>query len=153
MTATTIIILIAIGMALVLAEIFLVPGTTIIGFAGAIMMLAGVVCGFIMLESYTAWLIGGGTVVVSTILGYLAFRSKTLDRFAVKSKIDGKIIDPVNNLSTAMEGITITPCNPIGKARFGEEIQEVYSLTNYLDVNTRIQIVNIKENKIFVQPI
>lgn len=150
MTLTTIIILILIGLLLIVTEIFFVPGTTIVGIAGGLVLLAGIICSFIYLENTQAWLITAGTGVASIVLAYYAFRPKTWKKIGMNTTIDGKIVDEVQNLQPGLEGSTLTSCNPIGKAKFGDKIEEVYSLIDFIEANTKIKIDSIKENKIFV---
>lgn len=153
MTLTTIIILILIGLVLIAVEIFLVPGTTVVGILGAACVATGMVFGFIQLETVTGWILFSITLVVCIVLGYFGFRGDTYQRFAVKSSIDGKIIDQVNTLHAGMQGVTITRCAPIGKAMFGKEMEEVYSVTEFIEPHSKIEILHIKENKIFVDVI
>jgi len=150
MTLTTIIILILVGLILIVAEIFFVPGTTIVGIAGGLVLLGGIICSFIYLETSYAWSITGGTAVATVILGYFAFRPKTWKKIGMNTTIDGKIVDEVQNFQAGLEGFTLTSCNPIGKAKFGDKIEEVYSLIDFIEANTQIKIDSIKENKIFV---
>ena len=153
MTLTTIILLIVIGLILVVAEIFVVPGTTIVGFIGGGLIITGIVCGFMMLDATQGWLIFSATLAITVILGYFGFRGNTFQRFAVKSSIDGKIVDQVHKLEAGMKGVTLTRCSPIGKAQFGEFVEEVYSVSEFIEANMNIEILHIKENKIFVEVI
>ncbi len=153
MTITTIILLILIGLILIVAEIFVVPGTTVVGFIGGALVVTGIVCGFMMLEPAQGWLVFSSTLAICVILGYFGFRGNTFQRFAVKSHIDGKIVDAVHSLQTGMKGVTLTRCTPIGKAQFGDIVEEVYSVSEFIEANTQIEILHIKENKIFVEVI
>jgi membrane-bound ClpP family serine protease len=150
MTLTTIIIIILLGLVLIAVEIFFVPGTTVVGIAGAIALVAGIVCGFIYLDPTYGWSILACTTAFSVVLGYFAFSGDTWKKIAMKATIDSKIVDEVHSLQAGISGLTLTPCNPIGKAKFGDKIEEVYSLIDFIDTNTPIKIDSIKENKIFV---
>lgn len=150
MTPTIIILLLVLGLILIALEIFLVPGTTVVGMAGGALMVAAIICGFVFLEATYAWAIFAGSTVSSIILGYFAFRPSTWKKIAVNSTIDGKIIENTEGLNQGSFGITLTPCNPIGKAKFGDKIEEVYSVIDFIDADSRIKIESIKENKIFV---
>jgi membrane-bound ClpP family serine protease len=153
MTLTIIIILLLLGLVLVVTEFFIIPGTTVVGFIGGVLMLVGIVYGFMSLETTMAWLIFSITLALSVVLGYVGLRSNTWQRFAVKSTIDGRIIDPVHSLDAGTKGTTVTPCNPIGKAKFGDHVEEVYSISDFIDPNVPVKILYIKENKIFVEVI
>src|SRR5687767_2702690 len=150
MTLTAIILIILLGLILIAVEIFFVPGTTVVGGAGGVIIIAGLICGFIYLEPTYSWSLLAGTTVSSVILGYYAFRPSTWKKIGMKATIDGKIVDEVHSFQAGMEGTTLTPCNPIGKAKFGDKIEEVYSIIDFIDTNTKIKIESVKENKIFV---
>lgn len=150
MTLTTIILLIVIGLVLIVAELFLVPGTTVVGFIGGALVITGIVCAFVLLDPAKGWLIFSVSLAVSVLLGYFGFKGNTYQRFAVKSSIDGKIVDHVHTLTSGTQGVTLTRCAPIGKAQFGNEIEEVYSVSEFIDANAKVEILHIKENKIFV---
>ncbi len=153
MTITTIVLLILIGLVLIVCEIFVVPGTTVVGFIGGALVITGIVCGFMMLDAAQGWLIFSGTLAVCVILGYFGFRGNTFQRFAVKSSIDGKIVDQVHALHSGTKGVTLTRCAPVGKAQFGDIVEEVYSVSEFIEANVEIEILHIKENKIFVEVI
>jgi membrane-bound ClpP family serine protease len=150
MTLTAILLILAIGLILIAIEIFLVPGTTVVGIAGGLSILAAVVCAFVFLEPTEAWITFALSLVSSVILGYFAFRPSTWKKIGMNSTIDGKIIDEVQGFQIGLVGTTLTPCNPIGKAKFGDKIEEVYSVTDFIDTNASVKIENIKENKIFI---
>ena len=150
MTLTTIILIILLGLILIAVEIFFIPGTTVVGGAGGLLIIIGIVCGFIYLEPTYSWIVFAGSTVGSVVLGYYAFRPSTWKKIGMKATIEGRIVDEVHTLKTGMEGTTLTRCNPIGKAKFGDKIEEVYSMIDFIDTNTKIKIESVKENKIFV---
>jgi membrane-bound ClpP family serine protease len=153
MTLTTIIILILIGLVLIAVEIFIIPGTTLVGILGAACVVTGMVLGFLKLESSTGWLLFSITLAVCVGLGYFGFRGSTYQRFAVKTASDGRIVDQVNALQPGMRGTTLTRCAPIGKAQFAKEIEDVYSVGEFIEPHSPVEILYIKENKIFVDVI
>lgn len=153
MTITTILLLILIGLILIVCEIFVVPGTTIVGFIGGALIIVGIACGFMLLDATTGWLVFGGTLAVCIVLGYFGFRGNTFQRFAVKGHMDGRIVDSVHSLDAGTKGITLTRCTPIGKAQFGDTVEEVYSVSEFIEANVKIEILHVKENKIFVEVI
>ncbi|MBW7935642.1 MAG: hypothetical protein LC101_06920 [Flavobacteriales bacterium] len=153
MTYTTVLLLILIGLLIVLAEIFLVPGSTIIGVIGVILILLGIVGAFYSLGQETGFMVFGVTLLLIGILGYLGFKAKTWQRFAVKSAIDGKATVDAAKFHVGQEAITLTRCNPIGKARFTDgSIEEVYSSGDMIAENTPVSILRILDQKIIIKP-
>lgn len=152
MTLTTVILLIIIGLLIVLAEIFFVPGSTIVGVIGVALVLTGIIGAFYSLDQQTGFIVMGGTLAVLGIMTWLGFKTKTWQRFAVKSAIDGKAQDSLK-FAVGQQGTTLTRCTPIGKAQFENGVEEVYSSNDYLDADIPVIIVRIHENKIIVKPV
>ena len=51
------------------------------------------------------------------------------------------------------KGRTITYLRPNGKALFGKKKLEVYSLGEYIEKDTSIEVIKVSSSKIFVKPI
>lgn len=152
MTLTTVLLLIVIGLLIVLAEIFFVPGSTIVGVIGIVLILVGIVGAF-YLGRNTGFLVFGITLALVAILGYFGFKTNTWQRFAVKSAIDGKATEDARRFQIGQSAITLTRCAPIGKARFEDgTIEEVYSSSDMIPENTPIHIHRIIDQKIIVKP-
>jgi len=154
MTFTTILLLIAIGLLIILAEILFVPGSTVIGIAGILLVIAGVVGAFFSLGRTGGWVVFGITLLLVAILGYFGFKTNTWQIFAVKSTIDSKVPAKAAGFNIGDKGKTITRCAPVGKAEFENgRIEEVYSFGELIDENTPIIIHKIHDQKIIVKPI
>ena len=150
----TVILLIILGLGFIVAEIIFVPGTTFLGLLGVIFIVAGIII------SYTNFGTGTGTVVmlVTFVLGLVllvyGFKSGAWSKFALKGTIDGKVNEAEKSgLQIGEEGITISTLRPIGKAEFRDTVYEVSTLGNYLEPGTQVRIIQIKQNKIIVEPI
>ncbi|MCX7744459.1 MAG: hypothetical protein N2167_07845 [Flavobacteriales bacterium] len=154
MTLTTILLLIAIGLLVILAEIFLVPGSTVIGIVGVILLIIGVVGAFYSLGRTGGFVVFGVTLILISILGYLGFKSNTWQLFAVKSSINSKAPAEAIGFHIGDKGKTITRCAPIGKAEFENgRIEEVYSFGDFIEENTPVVIHKIQDKKIIVKPL
>lgn len=154
MTLTTILLLIAIGLLVILAEIFFVPGSTVIGIVGILLVIAGVVGAFYSLGRTGGFVVFGITLLLVAILGYLGFKSNTWQLLAVKTSIDSKAPAEATGFNIGDKGKTITRCAPIGKAEFENgRIEEVYSFGDLIHENTPIVIYKIQDKKIIVKPI
>ncbi len=51
------------------------------------------------------------------------------------------------------EGKTVTTCKPVGKIRIENEIYDASSLDGYLDVDTPIRVVSVKDNILEIEKI
>lgn len=105
--------LVVIGLALVLAELAVFPGTIVIGLSGAVIVLVGVAGVFVQSELSSAagqrellLAIGGtlgATVLASTIGGFLLRRlggPKLLRHAVLSTEIDGRSVMPANASDT-----------------------------------------------------
>jgi membrane-bound ClpP family serine protease len=146
--------LLALGLFLLVIEIFFVPGTTVVGLAGFAMMIAGIVFAFRYFGSSVGWITLGSTGVASGVLLYFAFRPGMWDKLALKSSSDGKVnAGEMNNFTTGQEGIAISALRPVGKADLGDRVAEVRTNGDYVESGTRVRIVKLLSNQIIVEPI
>ncbi len=150
----TIITLIFFGLALVIVEIIFVPGTTLVGLAGFVLMVLGVWFAFSNFGREAGWITLAGTTVASGLLLYFSFKANVWGRFALKSVIDSKVNESVPRpFETGQEGVATSALRPIGKAEVNNHTVEVTTWGGYLEPGTRIRIVKVLPNQIIVEPI
>lgn len=150
----TVLSLIVIGIALVIIEIILVPGTTIVGFLGAILAMAGIALCFSYFGSTTGWYTLGGTAVFSAALFYWSLRTRAWERFSLKSTISGRVNEvDTHTLKVGEEGNAVSALRPMGKAELAGQFVEVTSLGAFIETGTRIRIVRVSSNQIIVEPV
>jgi|SRR5690606_16338088 len=151
---TVIIALILIGLLLVVLEIVFVPGTTFVGIAGVVLAGVGIVLAYQHFGTETGWYILLGTVGVTAVALFFSFRSKAWLRFANKSAIDARVNDDVAmEVQIGDEGVSVSTLKPYGRAEFGSRTYEVKSLGDYVNVGTRVQVIQIQGNQIIVKPL
>ena len=74
-------------------------------------------------------------------------------KFNVRATIDSKVNEfDYSGIDVGDEGITLTALRPEGRAMIGDERVIVYSKGFYIDTDTEVVVVKIKDNKIFVEP-
>ena len=145
--------LILIGLAFLLLEILVIPGTGVAGIVGFILIGIGVWQAYTYYGAYT-----GHWVLVGTILGTVAvlaysLRAKTWRRVALKSEIDSRVnVIDEENLKPGDIGKSISRLVPGGKAIFNNEFYEVRSMGEFIDQGVDIIIEKIEDHKIFVKP-
>lgn len=148
-----IISLILLGVALIMAEIFLLPGISIAGFAGGIFMVGSIVYAFYYMNSTTGYI----TIVANIIICSFAFlyliKSNALDRIALKTDIESKVDQSdLLQLKEGQKGTTLSRLNPIGKGIFGDIAIEVKSFSGeFIDTEQAIVIVKIDGNNVLVR--
>ncbi len=145
--------LILIGLAFLLLEILVIPGTGVAGIVGFIVLGIGVWQGYSYYGDTTGhWILGGTILGTVAVLAY-SLRAKTWRRVALNSEIDSRVnlIDEVN-LKRGDEGKTVSRLAPSGKAMFNNEFCEVHTFGAFIDPGKAIIIEKIEDHKIFVKP-
>jgi membrane-bound ClpP family serine protease len=165
------ILLIVAGIGCLLTEIFLLPGFGIFGFAGLVMLAAGLLLAGqsftiptnrYQLEKVVQGLgqMGLGMIV---LLGALVVFHKQLAKlpmvrwFALDQPLSDKFVVAMERLDEDRQmlkgrfGTTMTRCNPHGKAILGDMVVDVVSKSGWIDEDIPIEVVDIKENQVMVR--
>lgn len=150
----TILSLILLGLGVIVIEIIFVPGTTLVGLIGFVLLVLGVGLSFRYFGSTTGWLTTGGTAIASGVVFYLAFKANVWGRFSLKSTSDSKVNEgELSNVTTGAEGMTISALRPVGKAELNHKTYEVRTMGNYVEPGTKIRVTQILSNQIIVEPL
>jgi len=151
---TEIIIIVLLGLILILAEVFFIPGTTVVGIAGGIIMAAGIYLSYKYLGNTQGTIILASSISISGFLLYLSFKMRVWEKFSIKTEITGKVNTiEGKGLKAGDEGKARSAIRPMGAAEFNGLIVEVSSLGGFIDAGTKIKIIKISKSKIFVKSI
>lgn len=149
-----IISLIVIGLFLVIVELLFIPGTTFFGIGGALFMLSGVAYSYYEFGTATGNWIFFLSFLSSVLTIVLSLRSKTWDKYSLKTVLEGRSFEDVGAvLQIGERGTTLSTLRPVGKAEFPQGVFEVSSSGPMIEPGTKVQIERITGNKIIVQPI
>ncbi len=154
MTAFAIVLLILLGLLLLLIEFAVIPGITIAGIGGFILLGASVYIAFSEYGSGIGFLTLTIVLVASPLMIYYFFKSKTGKKMVLESNIEGKVENIDNTkISVGDKGKTIGRLAPSGKVKVNGEIVEAQSTGAYVNHNTEIKVLKILTNKIIVEPV
>ena len=144
--------LILIGLAFLLLEILVIPGTGVAGIVGFILIGIGVWQAYSYYGAITGHWILAGTIVATVVVLAYSLRAKTWRRVALKSEINSQVnlIDE-DKLKPGDEGKSISRLVPGGKAVFNNEFYEVRTMGEFIDQGVKIVIEKIEDHKIFVK--
>lgn len=150
--ALSIIILISLGIVLLLFEFFIIPGVTIAGIGGMLMIIGGV---YIAYDSHGVTY-GNYTLLITSIsiiiVLIFALRSRTWKRLMLNTNLESKVNTyEIDKIKVGDKGIAISKLSPIGKVEINEEYFEAESISGYIDPKTEIQVIKILVNKIIVK--
>ena len=136
---------------LIIAEIFLLPGITIAGIAGALFAIGGVAYAYsinAMLGNITL----GSSIVAFGGLFLWLLRSNSFNRVSLKADIESTVVSPRDmELNIGDEGVTLSRLAPIGKARFNNITVEAKSTGIFIDENTPVVIKRVEGYNVIVE--
>ena len=158
----------AIGVALVLSELLLHPGTILPGVAGVVLMLGSVI--WAMIDRYPSepfWpsdqmflrpLINVAITVVAAgalmaMLGRFLPKTSLYRRVALVSSLPSGIaprpLDPILSVQVGMVGVAKTDLRPSGRALFTEMV-DVVSAGDFISIGSPVQITQIEGTRVVV---
>jgi membrane-bound ClpP family serine protease len=146
-----ILLLIIGGLSLLILELLVVPGTTVVGVIGFILMSVGVWQSYAVFGSFTGTLVLISTLILSVGGFYLSLRSNTWKKAGLEKSILSKVNTDAQKLSVGDEGITTSRLNPMGKAFIKDDFFEVSTFGEFIDNNIPVKIVAIDGNKVMVE--
>jgi len=152
MEIAIVVVLCLIGIALILLEIFLIPGITVAGIAGGIFSVIAIY------YAYTHLGVLGGTIALlsSLIVFGAAFmvlvKSKALDTIALKTDIQSTVASgDFLKVSEGDTGISVSRLNPIGKVKIDNVTMEAKSLGEFIDEETEVVVVKVSSSQLIVK--
>ncbi|MEA3446262.1 MAG: NfeD family protein [Bacteroidota bacterium] len=153
MTVLAIILLVVFGFLLIMLEFFVVPGITIAGIGGILLMAGGVYLAYDVFGAPTGHYYLGAVLLISIILVSFAFRSDTWKRMMLKSEIKGKInTHKDEDFKAGDTGITISRLAPMGTVEVNNLTIEGQSDGPFLDQGIEIEVIKVQRNKLIVKP-
>lgn len=154
MTLTLIILFIIVGLLLVWLEFFIVPGITVAGIGGTVLMLGGVYYAYAEIGTPEAHWILLGTALGFALMLMLSFRSKTWQKAALETNIESHI-ESINTekVKPGDLGVCISRLAPMGKVMVNGEIIEAKSKFGFVDEKTSVEVLCVESTCITVKPV
>ena len=143
-----IVLLIALGTILLVAEIALIPGFGVSGIAGIAAMIGSAVYAFMQMGEIAGWITIAIVILVSIALILWAIYGKSLDNVALKENISSTVASGIN---VGDRGVSVTRLALIGEAKFGDNIVEVTSADGFIDEKCEIVVTRINAGVIYVE--
>lgn len=146
--------LMLLGVVLLVVEIALIPGIGITGIVGVVSLLASVCYAFYSLGTLAGWITVLIAVVVAVTLFVWAVYGKSIDKVALKRKIESTVEDPdARGLKKGDRGVASARLALIGEAIFYNKRVEVKSCDGFIDEGTEIEIDDIRNGVILVKTV
>ncbi|MDD3737879.1 MAG: hypothetical protein PHP31_01105 [Lentimicrobiaceae bacterium] len=143
--------LIILGILLLMLEIFVLPGTTVAGIAGTILIIYAIWKSYSVLGSTNGTIMLISTLVLLGVFAYLTYRFGNWKKVALKTSLDGKVNEnELDDINVDDEGVAISRLAPSGKALINDKICEVHTYNEFIDQDSEIKVINKEDNKIYV---
>lgn len=146
-----ILLLIIGGLALLIVELLVVPGTTVVGIIGFILMAVGVWQAYVVYNNFTGTMILLATLLISVGGFYMSLRSKTWKKAGLNKSIESRVNTESQKLQIGDTGTTTSRLNPMGKAFIKNDFYEVSTNGDFIDNDENIKIVAIDGTKVIVE--
>jgi len=153
------IILFIIGLLLLLAEIFFIPGFGLAGIGGIAAILASIFLTFgnITQATYSILIALGISVIGFFLLIKYIPSTRTWRKFVLSTEQKKELGYTVGTKDlkrlTGKEGIAITPLRPSGIVEVNGKKLNALTQGEYVDSNTKIKIISVEGNKIVVEEV
>ncbi|MEN8119548.1 MAG: NfeD family protein [Bacteroidota bacterium] len=152
MTLAGIIALIALGIVLILLEFFVVPGITVAGIGGFLLLVSGVALAYSKYETPGGHYVLAGTVLALVFILSISFKSKTWKKISLNVAIDSKAKEDLSlKIHVGDIGNTVSRLAPTGTVLINDQLVEVESRSGFIDENEKVEVIKIKLNKIIVK--
>lgn len=154
MSILAIILLILLGLVLLLIEFAVIPGVTIAGIGGFLLLIASIYIAFSELGTAAGFITLAVVIIVAPAMIYYFFKSRTGKKMILEKNIEGKVdfID-LNKVKVGDIGKSIGRLAPSGKVKVNGEVAEAQSTGVFIDHNTPIRVVKINSNKLIVEQV
>lgn len=141
------------GVLLFVAEVFLLP-SGILGKIGFVTTIVGLVFAYKLFGfNYGTFCVFAAFVVNGALLYFGADRISQ-SKMAMRQISNGKVnIFSDFGLKIGDQGKTISALRPEGKAIFNKDRITIWSFNGFIEADEQIEIIQIKDNKIFVQKV
>lgn len=145
-------LLVILGIALLITEFFVLPGTIIPGIAGILLIFFGIILTWKVYGGFSGGIAFLASLIIFIFLFGIALNSKTWKKVSLTSEIQSKVNTFENNkIQPGDKGITISRLAPMGKVSVNDIIVEAKSTGEYIAEKTAIEVVKVNESNIIVK--
>ncbi len=166
------------GLVLILVEIFILPGTIVPGLLGTALVIGSLV--FAMIDRYpdegifpspemllrpllNLAIAMGGAVIAGVVLAHFLPRTAFYHHLVLGTSLgagpalnhsqEKGTITHASSLREGAEGIARSPLHPSGSVEFADELVDVVSDGDFVEIDSRVRVVRIEGSRIVVTPV
>lgn len=154
MSILAIILLILLGLLLLLIEFAVIPGITVAGVGGFLLLAASVYIAFTSYGTIPGFITLAIVLILAPAMVYYFFKTRTGRKMILEKNIEGKVEQmDMGGIAVGDVGKTIGRLAPMGKVKVNGQMVEAHSTGAFVDHNTEIKVLKIVSNKIIVEPL
>ncbi|MEG1634664.1 MAG: NfeD family protein [Rikenellaceae bacterium] len=154
MTLLIIILLLIVGIALIFAEIVLLPGTTLAAIAAAAAFIAAIVLSYIEYGMSMAVIMLLVSIVLVIITLVFCMRAKSLKKLSLSTTVDSSALHKADTQTTlGREGVAQTRLAPMGTVNIDGKLIEAKCYEGYVDPLTPVKVVGFEDSVVVVSKI
>ncbi len=147
-----IVFLIVLGLVLIWLEVLVIPGTTISGIGGIILMAGGVYLAFNQHGNVAGLWVLGATLVLLILTVIFFLKSNTWKRISLSTNVSSKVeYFEENSIQVGDTAKTVTRLAPMGKVRVNDMDVEAESLSGLIDPETEVVVTEVLKYKVIVK--
>ena len=155
MSIPVIIFLILLGIFLFVVEFLLIPGITVAGIGGAILLVVAIFMGYKYHGMTAGNLLLAGTFILFVVTTVVILKGRTWKRISLHTTIGGRVNEDErreDDVKAGDAGKAVSRLNPMGKVMIAGKVYEAKSLTGYVDQQEEIEVVKVSGSQIIVKP-
>ncbi len=154
MSLIGILLLILAGIVLFLLEFLVVPGVTIAGIGGLLLMGGAVYLAFENFDTTTGLLVLGAVLVIIIISLIFALRAKTWKRISLNTEVNSKVTEVHDSgIVIGDQGIALTRLNPIGSVLINDQKLEGHSQGQLIREKTAVEVIKVANTYVIIKPL
>ena len=151
MTIGLLILIIAVGLLCLFAEFFLLPGLSIAGILGGLILITAIYLAYTMSVT-TGHITLFASFVASGLTFWIGLKRLSSRQFAVHEVVEGRVnVLEKGSVHAGDAGQALSALRPGGKALIGGRRFEVFSIGEFLETGSDLVVTKVEGSKIWVK--
>lgn len=147
-------VLLLLAVALVILELFFLPGLSLAGLAAVFFYGGALYYAFAHLGITAGIITLAGAIVVTWLLIYCFLHSRMLDKMKLKTEIDGTAPTNVSQtINVGDKGLALSRLNPMGTVLIDGRAVEAHSTGEYIEESTPVWVIKVEPAAVVVSPV
>lgn len=146
--------LVLLGVFFVLLELFFLPGISLAAIGGIGCLVAATITAYQHIHPLAGHITLAAAFIATAFCIYCFFRSRALDKMALRSEIDSKIDEPQNQkVALGDRGVCLSRLAPAGKIRINGITLEARTENVMLDEGSVVEVIQVNASQVIVKAV